>query len=327
MALKLLAGPFPLRTLEGNYCRFFQRPMWFDQLQAFAAPMYVNGGGGGDTILAGMLTQLDGTVLNRNDFAGNHSVYSHDIGLSGISVSSSYSSGYHKRGVDWLTLSSDEASIVTPLQLVWGDTLLLGDRALIIHTGSDIYWRPYGTATYTLETTLPAFDAASGGNYAWTPGPTANRTAFIAGANKAFLYDHVAKQVVGWERRLDWNSRYPMIYSPQLGVWFAFDQVSSPETHDRVWIYADAPEPSSLSNPAASGTTAQGKVITFTTRLTGALGEPCEGYLVDWSVTTGPGVLLDAQSTTDADGYASARVGLPLGTAGQTTTVHAEVLF
>lgn len=324
MALQLLAGPFPVMTRNGKYARFFSRPMWFDNLQAFVACLYVN-----DTpnyIRNGFLVQIDGKALPRNDQISVYESFFHDLGTSGIATASSYSSGEAKRNVDWISLSTVEASLPSPINLRLGRAMFLSDRIIMPFTNGDMYWRPYSADTWTFEADLPAIPSASAVTV-MMPGSGANRTAFVAGANNAVLYDYDDKAVVGWERRLGWNSRWPMVYSPQLGVWFAFDQINTPETHDRVWVYADAPTPTALATPTALSTPNQGKSVQFRTRLTGNLGEPCEGYLIDWSVTAGPGVLLADQSTTDANGYATVTVGLPVGNVGVNTTVQAQVLF
>ena len=89
--------------------------------------------------------------------------------------------------------------------------------------------------------------------------------------------------------------------------------------------------PSSLSSPAAVSAIAQGRVSQVRVRLLGANSDACEGELVDWSITAGSGALAEAQSTTDADGYAYNEYIAPVtGGAGSpfgSVTIQAQVLY
>ncbi len=81
-------------------------------------------------------------------------------------------------------------------------------------------------------------------------------------------------------------------------------------------------EPAVLSAPTiVAGTARAGQVVTYRVQLTviheayAAPPDPCENELIDW-VLAGAGVLLDVQSKTDVNGYATARVQYRVGETG-----------
>jgi hypothetical protein len=104
-------------------------------------------------------------------------------------------------------------------------------------------------------------------------------------------------------------------YSPRLGVFVALDS-------DQVSVYAATPLPTTVAAP--SGSPVRGRVNIVTTRVTGSNGEACPEELVDWALTAGSGEMIDAQSTTDDEGYATARYLAPM-TGGTNPTIRAQV--
>lgn len=113
-------------------------------------------------------------------------------------------------------------------------------------------------------------------------------------------------------------------YSPKHDIFVAI-------ASHAVKVFANAVRPSSLANPVAVSPLTQGRVSQVKVRLLGSNADPCVGELVDWSITAGSGSLAEAQSTTDADGYAyndyiapvSGGAGSPFGS----VTIQAQVLF
>lgn len=321
MALKLLAGPYSMRDLDGNYCEFFKQPMWFDQLQAMIGPVIKRTPAGGLlTITPGHLTQINGAVLRRNEAVSNNSKYSHDLDTGGISEANTYASGYFKRLVHHVSLVAAGAAEPSPTALL-GGVIQSGGKLFHIDGSGDIYSRPVGGSTDTLELELTS---ALNGD-AWSPGPAAGQV-FVAGRSNALLYDVAGNALVGWERKLGATAAWPMIYSKELGVWLVLTTSNTPTTHNQISIYADQAVPTTLSAPAALSAVNEGAAPQFRVRLTGASGEPCEGYLVDWAIQL-PAKLLALQSTTDSDGYATVSVAVPLNTSGQNFDLTAEVVF
>lgn len=60
-----------------------------------------------------------------------------------------------------------------------------------------------------------------------------------------------------------------------------------------------------------SGVAAKGATAVFKVQVQGDKGDWSVGVLVDWSITSGDGMLLDTQTTTGPDGFATCRVFYP----------------
>lgn len=319
MALRLLAGPFPMKDIDGNYARCFHKPSWFDSLMALAAVTIIHKPTG-DSIQSGSLIQLDGFVGVRNPSLSVYEIYCHDTQNTGIARTVFAFGEVAKRSVHPVTLYPEGAEIADSVYLNSG-AYFLAERVLFSGLRSRLHSE---TGAGTVEATLPTMNAGGIG-YTYSPGPAAG-TVFVSAMDSAVLYDHVNREIVSWQRKLGFNAAFPPAYSPALGVWFVLRQEVSPEVHHTISIYADEPVPTSLSAPAALGTVGQGSSVEYRTRLLGASGEPCAGVLVDWSCTT-PGVVQIAQSTTDVDGYARTRVTLPIGSTGLNFNLTAGVLL
>jgi len=319
MALRLLAGPFPMKDIDGNYARCFHKPSWFDSLMALAAVTIIRKPTG-DSIQSGTLIQLDGFTGVRNPSLTAYDLYCHDTQNTGIAVASAGLTYMVKRSVHPVTLYPEGADIPDSSWLA-GGAYFLAERVLFSNLRSRLHSE---TGSGAVEATLPTMNAGGIG-YTYSPGSLAG-TVFVSAMDSAVLYDHVNREIVGWQRKLGFDAAFPPTYSPALGVWFVLRQELSPEVHHTISIYADEPVPTTLSAPAALGTVGQGSSIEYRTRLLGAGGEPCAGVLVDWSSTT-PGVVQIAQSTTDVDGYARTRVTLPIGSTGLHFNLTAGVLL
>ena len=117
-----------------------------------------------------------------------------------------------------------------------------------------------------------------------------------------------------------------LLFAPEWGVLISCHESEAfPEgTGFAVRIWSLEVDPQTLTNPEPYiGTPKSGQVVVYRVRLTGAQDDPAEGELVDWSVT-GAGTLIDPQSKTDADGYATARVQYQIGETGD-SLVEASV--
>jgi hypothetical protein len=121
-------------------------------------------------------------------------------------------------------------------------------------------------------------------------------------------------------------------YLPQnLAAWYSSDlavfiAILGPNTAPSVGVYATAPEPDALSNPAVSGGITAGDLATVSVTLTGSNGEPCPNELITWVLTDGDGELVASQSATDATGKAT--IGyLPPFVVVTDPTIEASVNF
>lgn len=319
MALRLLAGPYPMRDIDGNYARFFHKPMWFDSLMALVAVTLIKKPSG-DTLNSGTLVQLDGFTGVRNPSLSAYDVYSHDTQNTGIARGSGGGVYSAVRSVHPVTLYPEGAEIADPAPIANG-AYFLADRVLFGALRSRLHSE---TGTGAIEATLPTMNYGGIGT-SFSPGPDAG-TVFVSAMDSAVLYDHINREIIGWQRKLGFNAAFPPVYSPALGVWLVVRHEVTPESHDTISIYSDEPVPATLSAPVALGVVGQGGSVEYRTRLLGASSEPCAGVLVDWSSTT-PGVVQIAQSTTDVDGYAITRVALPIGSTGLNFDLTAEVLL
>jgi hypothetical protein len=320
MALRLLAGPFPMKDIDGNYARITSKPMWFDSLMALVCGTNVHKSTG-DVYSSGTLVQIDGFTGVRNPSLSAYDIFVHDTQYTGIArVSNGGFVVSANRSVHPVTLYPEGADVPDSIWLSSG-AYFLADRVLFGALRSRLHSE---TGSGTIEATLPVMDYGGIG-VSFSPGPAAG-TVFIAARDGAVLYDHVNREVVGWHRKLGFSAQLPPVYSPALGVWLVVRTEYSPEAHDTISVYADEPVPTSLSAPVALGTVGQGGSVEYRARLLGANGEPCAGVLVDWSCTT-PAVVQIAQSTTDADGYARTRVSLPIGSTGANFNLTAGVLL
>lgn len=319
MALRLLAGPFPMKDIDGNYARMTSKPMWFDSLMALVCAANIRKATG-DTGNPGCLVQVDGFTGVRNPAVSAWAVYCHDTQNTGIAMGSGGYSFSARRSVHPVTLYPEGAEIADPAQLSSG-AYFLAERVLFGALRSRLHSE---TGAGTIEATLPAMDYGGVG-VSFSPGPRAG-TVFIAARDGAVLYDHINREVVDWHRKLGFSATYPPVYSPALGVWLVVRTEFTPEAHDTISVYSDEPVPVSLTVPVALAPVGQGSSVEYRTRLLGASGEPCAGVLVGWS-STAPGVVQIAQSTTDAEGYAITRVSLPIGSTGLNFDLTAEVLF
>lgn len=97
-----------------------------------------------------------------------------------------------------------------------------------------------------------------------------------------------------------------VVYAYELGVWLLVMN-GTPTT---ISVFADTAVPTQISSPVAVTSVALGKTNHFRTRVTASYGEPVPNETIDWSASAG--TMLDAQTTTDADGYATARYVAPL---------------
>lgn len=94
----------------------------------------------------------------------------------------------------------------------------------------------------------------------------------------------------------------------------------------RLRVYANEGVPVSLSSPVALGSVKRLTKTTFETELLGGQDDPVEGFLINWTIASGPGTLLHSQSTTGIDGKATVEYLGPEVITGD-VTIHAEVVY
>jgi hypothetical protein len=209
---------------------------------------------------------------------------------------------------------------------------------------------------HTIQTSLVP---GSGVLETWKPlGPTSvrfmqsatpNRTVYIArqdssGSSKVVEYDYIAKQTVGWVRRLGAQpdldaaagvpgAQPPHIigYSTKHKVWLVQDNIVGNDgwsLEKRLSIFADGAVPATLSNPVALSPTRAGEAVRYRVLLSGASHEPCIGHRVNWGCSA-LGTVITPQTITDQNGYAEALIAFPPRQDGplEGTNITAEVTY
>jgi hypothetical protein len=151
----------------------------------------------------------------------------------------------------------------------------------------------------------------------------------VAGSSGAIFYNTVNQKIAS---RQYWPGVVSgdVVYVPEWEVFISayFEDLQDSKHYGQencIRIWSMETEPTVLSEPVPFiGTPKSGQVVTYRVRLTGdAVGydqplDPAEGELVNWELE-GAGTLLDLQTKTDAEGYATARVQYALGETGDST--------
>lgn len=142
---------------------------------------------------------------------------------------------------------------------------------------------------------------------------------------KAIFYDTVNKVFTSPVYHFGINCYNAPVYATDWGVFVTgHNYVSNPDeiTHDQanqIRIWSLEVHPTILLVPEVfKGEVKSGQVVTYRVKVTGDQDDPAEGELINWLVT-GAGLLLTAQSKTDADGYATALVQYGLAEVGPST--------
>lgn len=291
MALRLLAGPFDIVSDTGELAS--NLGFWF---------WYKNVGIVSDINWARSVVTLDGVYQQITTFT--HQINGWWMDICQLVYT------------DWATEYTCEPKVFLPTQTQTGP----------IHSSQWIY--PYvrrgnqrfyarGGKIHVLENgviaeysgTLPASPSGVGEGR----GPD---ELFVAGPlgtdAQCFFYD-VVKQEVSSEVYHLGMSCSGLVYAPEYGV------LVSLHTGYKMRVWSLEVEPNYLSEPSVlKGELKGGRLVTYQVQALGAQSDPCEGELVDWSLS-GAGMLLATQSTTDSEGYATVQVRYGLSDSGFTT--------
>lgn len=119
-----------------------------------------------------------------------------------------------------------------------------------------------------------------------------------------------------------------LIYAPEFEVFVSGHiYVSNPELEGKsgqLRVWSMEVDPTTMTEvEVVNGPVRGGQVLTYRVRLTGDDDDPAVDELVDWAVE-GVGTLLDPQSRTDAEGYATTQVQYGVQETGD-STVEASV--
>jgi hypothetical protein len=178
-----------------------------------------------------------------------------------------------------------------------------------------------GSVDWVVEATIADIPTRAGATGKCTWSKTENNDEFyiISEGGSAIRYNATTKTFDAASLKLLPVNRKAW-YSPRFDVFIVLF------ADNTVAVYAAAPQPAALTAPVAVPNLTRAQVCTVRTQLLGADGEACPNELIDWTLTAGDGELLTAQSTTDADGYATAQYLAPM-TGGTNPTIAAEMRF
>jgi hypothetical protein len=209
---------------------------------------------------------------------------------------------------------------------------------LIIHLGRHLYRVDSGIGAYNgtgstllqdlqplIGTYIPTYISEGGSNTAWLTNDAGYLLEYFPKDNttgRILRIPDTLARGLGGHYALDgtWCDR-------TLGVFIShYRVVGASDTHPKsvICVWAQDTVPVSLSVPAATPVPAKAHSAVITATLTGDQGEPCPGWLVDWSASGASGTVDPAQSYTDSTGTATTRYFGPMASGG-TETITAEV--
>jgi hypothetical protein len=200
-----------------------------------------------------------------------------------------------------------------------GESATLPDRWLTL-ASADVRKIVLEDETYkmSLERTIPNF--AAGRCFSWA---RERGHIWLGGATgRVVLYDYVNKVEKSAVFRIGLSAVACLYYSKKHDV---FVSMHSDGTQYLMNVWARTPVPASIAAPTFNVAPAPGLVVTATTRVLGSHGEPCADEVVTWAVV-GEGELVADTSRTDADGYATVQIAIPVDATGPEMTVEVEVV-
>lgn len=133
------------------------------------------------------------------------------------------------------------------------------------------------------------------------------------------FYDTTKKALSSPYMYIDLPAKF-LGFASEFGVVLSIhgvDQFDPPTTYEQLRIWSTEVEPAVLSPvEILRGELKSGQVVTYRVKVTGDKAEPCEDETVNWTITRDLGTLLDFQSKTDKEGYATTRVQYGVGESG-----------
>lgn len=305
MALELLAGPFAIADEEANVLTPSSGQFAFYD-DALGLCTY-------DADLGGYsIIQLDGTAYLRSD-TDRANRYAVDLQRPGEYLAhESLAEGklyvFDKRaGVFGDLLLSGGSNFVRDLQV------RASDRYLNVASNA-VRFKPLdNSGSWTTEATL--INAGSGA-------PTISRSRIDGVLCLAYADGHI----VYYDVFASEQSAGGANIGANSGAWYsAKHNIFVALVSHQIKVFANAVRPATLSNPAADTALTKGRVSRVKVLLLGSNAEACADEIVEWSMT-GSGSLAEAQSVTDADGWAYNDYRAPVTSTGS-ATINAQVQF
>ena len=313
MALELLAGPFPVTYGDTEEPINFSSP----QLGYHESVGIIGNITAPES--RGVIVQLDGIAFQRNTY-GVPTWPQPNLRTGGLCCA-------YLVPVDGTSLFDVmDLRILRPVGSYTANANLgsawciLPDRFIRAAAGVLHYYDSTAPAGSVAECTLEATSALAPGNARFSPGPLPGQIFAAFTSGRIYLYDFIAKELVGLVRTITEN--IGAWYSPRLGVFVAVHQEAG---QDVVRIWADETRPTTVAAPTLSVAAKPGLVVTATTTVSGDDGDVCPGLNVAWTTTVG--TVLDPVTETDEDGVATSRIRLDPFEAATEILVRASLLL
>ncbi|MGH7343285.1 MAG: hypothetical protein ACREK4_00100 [Candidatus Rokuibacteriota bacterium] len=325
MALEALAGPNIVTHLGVIRNAAAHRCFYLDNIGICGFFRGLGGFGAVEAYLY-QIAQYDGIVYARNNdvSAFKAGSLSYDFQTGNLLIHNSNTIGL---------------SILDPYTGARGDTLLNFQTVGLWTRYRDRYWRAHGgvlreaplTATNNSQFTDEyIFPVPSGRNIPAVESPISdyggNLVAIGFQNGDIWIYDPVNRVHVGEWKTINMDNQ-GIWYSRRFNVWVSLHKITTGpiNTQDEIRVWANETRPATLSNPTALQAVTRGKVSDIRVQLLGASAEPVNGQLVEFSILSGPGQLLNLQANTDVNGYAIARYAVP--TTGGNVQIQALTKF
>lgn len=310
MALELLAGPHPITTDGGTPIASFSNSSGMEAAYIQGLGLFANITPAGETAEY-CAVQLDGTAHRRGwrNAIVPLVLNLRDGGFAWPNVNQLYT-------FDVLAATAEPTPFYTVPSGILTMQVICADRYLRFSLGS--VQTSVDGVTFTTEHVWSGSAPGVGNTVSRGGAPNIVCVSFPSSGQIRF-YDVLRKVEVGGVRYTGEANR---------GIWYVpkHDVFLELTTDVKLKIFANAVRPASLANPAALATVQAGRAVQVRTRLLGAQSEPCADERVNWSITAGSGSLAEAQSTTDASGYAYNTLVAPVGSSGN-VTVQATASF
>lgn len=332
MAVRLLVGPTTLKDVNGKPMDYLNgRAAWYPNVGLLVQgyqDMNVGLAGNGGVFLA----TLDGVIpvesfdvpADSGWWPARQRVIAWG-GDSSVQMLFEYIyepiAGIYQRSDpdDWI--SFDEGRNVR------GNYIRLADRRIYVGSSDRIYAQVKGLPNAAESDVFPFhLDNVHPGRSEtdiWVEGwVSPNR------AQAGCFYDTVTKKIASPVYHIGMAASQ-LVYAPEFGVLVSVhpgdvhfidgNWVNGIPNQINVWSLEVDPTILTIPKPII-GSSKSGQVVTYQTQLTGDSKDGAEGELVNWSLS-GVGMLLDAQTKTDVNGYATARVVYGLAETGSSTVI------
>jgi len=338
MSVRLLAGPFPLRDRNGVQA----------DISVYAYYPHVG------LLCPGYFPESD--VIITGTFQ------THIVSLDGVAEGSCHPWGFvwswwpsrqrmlymNEHGSEWVfepkalvqqsTSPNDQLTPETLSTLWFTRYVKLPDRRIYVHNDRIFANIPGITPDEAESDFLYNHHAGFRAQNIW---PGRNETDFWLSGWKyspataqwrcGCFYDSIARKIASPLYLFDTGGIFSSTlswYAPEYGV-FITDHHQNNPTSEEPWksairIWSMEVHPTILTDPEIHiGEARSGQIVHYRVQALGNHNDPAEGEFVNWALA-GTGTLLDIQSETDEEGYATARVMYQVGESGD-STIEASV--